>query len=128
MTATPPTPPTASTPHPTEIRLSEDRRSLTIHFDSGEEFNLSAEYLRVESPSAEVRGHSPSERKTIGGCRNLTIGQLEPVGHYALRIRFDDGHDTGLYSWHYLLELGRDYPTIWGNYVQSLSEKGLSRD
>ncbi|MCX8501896.1 MAG: DUF971 domain-containing protein [Alphaproteobacteria bacterium] len=117
-----------SVPRPTEIRLSEDRCSLTIGFDSGEEFTLSAEYLRVESPSAEVRGHSPSERKIIGGCRNLTISRLEPVGHYALRILFADGHDTGLYSWTYLLELGRDYPTIWANYLKALGEKGLARE
>ncbi|MDI9408754.1 MAG: DUF971 domain-containing protein [Candidatus Pacebacteria bacterium] len=115
-------------PHPTEIRLSEDHHSLVVVFNSGETFTLSAEYLRVESPSAEVRGHSPSERKILGGCRQVTINRLEPVGHYALRILFSDGHDTGLYSWAYLYELGHDFDRIWAAYLTALASKGLSRD
>ena len=117
-----------SPPHPSEIRLSDDHQSLVVSFDSGEEFTLSAEYLRVESPSAEVRGHSPQERKILGGCKSVTINRLEPVGHYALRIMFSDGHDTGLYSWAYLYELGRDHGRIWDAYLTALASKGLSRE
>jgi DUF971 family protein len=92
---------------PTEIRLLRAEKRLEIDFDDGARFSLPAEYLRVESPSAEVQGHGPGERKTVAGRRHVGILGVEPVGHYAVRIVFDDGHDSGLYSWDYLAELGR---------------------
>ena len=115
-------------PWPTEIRLSADRASLTVVFDDGRSFGLSAEYLRVLSPSAEVQGHSPQERKTVPGKRDVRIMKVEPVGHYAVRLTFDDMHSTGIYSWDYLYRLGRDQDALWGAYLQELEAKGLSRE
>lgn len=112
---------------PTELRLSPAKDALTIVFDSGERFTLSAEYLRVESPSAEVQGHSPDQKKTVPGKRAVKIRILEPVGNYAVRIGFDDGHDTGLYSWDYLANLGRDEPKKWQAYLGALKKMGLDR-
>ena len=117
-----------SEPWPTEIRLRKDRRTLHVVFDSGESFKLPAEYLRVVSPSAEVQGHSPAERKTVGGKRNVEILKVEPVGNYAVRLAFDDLHDTGIYSWAYLRALGRERETRWNRYLEELREKGLGRD
>ena len=115
-------------PWPTEIRLTKDRRSLVVTFDDGESHELSAEFLRVVSPSAEVQGHSPSERKTVGGKRNVQILKVEPVGNYAVRLLFDDLHDTGIYSWAYLRTLGREREVRWNRYLDELREKGLGRD
>jgi DUF971 family protein len=102
---------------PTEIRLSPDKRTLTVTFDGGERFALPAEYLRVESPSAEVQGHRPEEKKTVEGKQNVTITAIEPVGNYAVRLVFDDGHDTGLYGWDYLNELGHELDSRWLAYL-----------
>lgn len=113
---------------PIEVHLSSDKRVLSLHYEGGQVRALPAEYLRVESPSAEVRGHHPSERKTVSGKRAVTIIGLEPVGHYAIRIRFSDGHDTGLYAWSYLAELADEYETVWQAYLNALAEKGLTRD
>jgi DUF971 family protein len=113
---------------PTELRLSKDKRSLRIAFDDGTAFDLPAEYLRVTSPSAEVQGHSPSERKTVPGKRNVEIIAVEPVGNYAVKLRFDDMHDTGIYGWDYLYELGAGHAEKWQNYLADLAAKGLSRD
>ncbi len=113
---------------PLEIRLKKDRRTLHVSFDNGESVDLSSEYLRVMSPSAEVQGHSPDQRQTVGGKRNVEIIKLEPVGHYAIRIVFDDLHDTGIYAWPYLLDLGREQAENWARYLGELQEKGLSRD
>lgn len=113
---------------PTELRLSGDKRKLAVAFDDGTSFDLPAEYLRIASPSAEVQGHSPSERKTVPGKREVAILKVEPVGSYAVRLTFDDMHDTGLYGWDYLYELGRGYEERWGNYLAELDAKGLSRD
>jgi DUF971 family protein len=113
---------------PTELRLAKDRRILAITFDDGSRFELSAEYLRVMSPSAEVQGHSPSERKTVPGKKNVEILAVEPVGNYAVKLRFDDLHDTGIYGWEYLYELGRDQADRWQNYLAELDAKGLSRE
>ena len=118
----------APTPWPTELRLHKDRRSLTIVFDSGETFDLAAEYLRVRSPSAEVQGHSPDERKTVGGKQNVAILEVKPVGNYAVRLVFDDMHSTGIYSWDYLRELGRNREANWRDYLDELRGKGLTRD
>ena len=113
---------------PTELRLAKDRRSLTLSFENGESFTLPSEYLRVESPSAEVQGHGPSERKFIPGKRDVEILKVEPVGHYAVRLVYDDMHDTGLYTWDYLLKLGREQAQRWQTYCDALAEKGLSRE
>jgi DUF971 family protein len=112
---------------PTELRLSKDRKTLTVAFDGGESFALPAEYLRVRSPSAEVQGHSPDERKTVPGKKNVAILQLEPVGNYAVRLIFDDMHSTGIFSWDYLLELGQNQPAYWQDYLNELAAKGMTR-
>lgn len=113
---------------PTEIRLSSDKRGLHIAFDDGAAYDLDAEFLRVLSPSAEVRGHTEAERKTVGGKRNVGIAGVEPVGNYAIRITFDDRHDSGLYSWAYLRELGENRERLFANYLDELAIKGLDRD
>ncbi len=118
----------ASERWPTELRLARDRRSLRIAFDDGSAFDLPAEYLRVTSPSAEVQGHSPAERKTVPGKRDVEIVAVEPVGNYAVKLIFDDGHDTGIYGWGYLHRLGAERPGKWQAYLDALAAKGLSRD
>ena len=120
-----PTPPSA---WPTEIRLHKERTTLTIAFDSGETFVLSAEYLRVRSPSAEVQGHAPEERKTVPGKRYVQILEVQPVGNYAVRLVFDDMHSTGIYSWDYFLDLGRNHEAYWRDYLDELAAKGLVRE
>jgi len=113
---------------PTELRVDGSRSTLTISFDGGERFALPAEYLRVESPSAEVQGHSAAQKQTVSGKRHVKIASIEPVGNYAARIIFDDGHDTGLYSWDYLHELGRDQNAKWAAYLSALSRIGGKRE
>jgi DUF971 family protein len=113
---------------PTELRLRKDKAALTVVFDDGNAFEFPAEFLRVHSPSAEVQGHSPSERKTIGGKRNIAILEVQPVGNYAVRLIFDDMHSTGIFSWDYLARLGRDQGRMWRAYLDELAAKGLSRD
>jgi DUF971 family protein len=117
----------AAKPWPTELRLRKDRKALTVVFDNGEQFELSAEYLRVRSPSAEVQGHSPDERKTVAGKKDVAILELHPVGNYAVRLLFDDLHSTGIFSWDYLLALGRNRENNWRDYLDDLASKGLSR-
>jgi DUF971 family protein len=112
---------------PAELRLSSDRRRLSVRFDDGHIFALDAEYLRVESPSAEVQGHSPAERKFVGGKQDVEIIGIDRVGHYAVRLSFDDMHSSGIYSWDYLYELGRDRDTIWKRYLDGLAVAGGSR-
>jgi DUF971 family protein len=114
-------------PWPTELRLRKDRKTLAVTFDSGESFDLAAEYLRVRSPSAEVQGHSPSERRTVSGKQNVQILELLPVGNYAVRLVFDDTHSTGIFSWDYLFELGQNREKYWRDYLTELAEKSLSR-
>ncbi|HKY87979.1 MAG TPA: DUF971 domain-containing protein [Pseudorhodoplanes sp.] len=114
-------------PWPTELRLGKDKTSLAVAFDNGERFELAAEYLRVKSPSAEVQGHSPDERKTVPGKRNVMILEVIPVGNYAVRLVFDDLHSTGIFSWDYLLELGRNRERYWQDYLDELAAKGMSR-
>ncbi|MCE7028834.1 gamma-butyrobetaine hydroxylase-like domain-containing protein [Jiella avicenniae] len=113
---------------PSELKVSKDRRTLTVVWADGARDAFSAEMLRVLSPSAEVRGHSEAERKTVAGKIDVTIRDLQPVGHYAVRIVFADGHDTGLYSWSYLSELGRDKDARWQGYLDELRAKGLRRE
>jgi DUF971 family protein len=109
------------------LRLHKDRKALTITFDNGESFELSAEYLRVKSPSAEVQGHSPDERKTVSGKKNVAILEVHPVGNYAVRLVYDDMHSTGIYSWDYLYSLGRNRSAYWQDYLDELAGKGLAR-
>lgn len=113
---------------PTELRLAKDKKALSVQFDDGARFDLPAEYLRVMSPSAEVQGHSPAERVTVGGKRDVAVLQVEPIGHYAVRLHFDDLHETGIYTWDYLYELGRDHGTRWAAYLAELGAKGLGRE
>jgi DUF971 family protein len=113
---------------PVEIRLSPDKRSLNIRFDDGSSYEFQAEYLRIESPSAEVQGHSPAEKKTVSGKRDVRIMALDPVGNYAVKLRFDDGHDTGIYTWRYFKELGQKFGDKWSDYLARLDLAGLSRD
>lgn len=110
-----------------EIRLSKDKKLLTVGFDTDERFEISAELLRVESPSAEVQGHDPSQKKLIPGKREVMITKIEPVGNYAVRLVFDDGHDTGIYSWDVLHRLGSQADTLWTTYLAKLEEAGASR-
>ena len=119
---------TQTTPWPTEIRLHKDRRTLSVTFDDGVSHDLPAEMLRVLSPSAEVQGHSPDQRQTVGGKRDVAIVALEPIGNYAVKIVFDDGHDTGLFSWTYLRQLGDEQEARWAEYLNALSAKGMRRD
>ena len=114
-------------PWPTELRLRKDRKTLTVAFDDGASFALPAEYLRVRSPSAEVQGHSPGERKTVAGKKNVAILELNPVGNYAVRLVFDDLHSSGIYSWDYLFELGQNQAAYWQEYLDELAAKGLNR-
>jgi DUF971 family protein len=113
---------------PVEIRLMRDRRALQVSFDDGKIFDLSAELLRVTSPSAEVQGHSEAERKTVGGKRNVTILSVDSVGNYAVRIGFDDMHSTGIYSWAFLRDLGLNAGRRFQEYLDDLQAKGLDRD
>src|SRR5438552_822723 len=117
----------ASNPWPTELRLHKDRKTLTVAFDNGESFALAAEYLRVHSPSAEVQGHSPDQRKTVAGKRHVAILEVIPIGNYAVRLVFDDLHSTGIFSWDYLKELGRNRDRYWQEYLDELADKRLER-
>ena len=115
-------------PWPAEIRLFREEGRLEVDFEDGRKFTYSAEYLRVESPSAEVQGHSADQKKIIAGRRHVRVEAIEPVGNYAIRIRFDDKHDTGIFSWSYLRELGEKHQEKWDGYLAALLYRGLSRD
>ena len=115
-------------PWSTELRLSKDKRILAIAFEKGERYDLSAEYLRVKSPSAEVQGHAPEERKTVPGKRDVMILEVLPVGNYAVRLVFDDMHSTGIYGWDYLRDLGQNHAAYWQDYLDELAAQNLSRD
>jgi DUF971 family protein len=114
-------------PFASELRLNPQKSELSITFTDGTAGRLSAEFLRVVSPSAEVQGHSPSERKLVPGKRDVTIRAIEPVGNYAVRLVFSDGHDTGLYSWLYLYEIANRKEELWNGYLQELAAAGASR-
>jgi DUF971 family protein len=115
-------------PVPTEIHLRRAEKQLEITFDDGSHFFLPAEYLRVESPSAEVQGHSPDQKQLVAARRHVGIISIEPVGNYAVRLTFDDLHETGIYSWDYLYALGREQSARWRRYLSALAARGLSRD
>ncbi len=112
---------------PSELKLNREKDRLTVVFDGEDVFEFSAEYLRVMSPSAEVQGHAPDQRKTVPGKKNVKITDIETVGHYAVSLTFDDGHDTGVYSWKHLYEIGKNRDFLWDRYIRELEEQGLSR-
>lgn len=118
---------TPNSPRPTDIRLHQSSRLLEISFDDGNSAMLSCEFLRVYSPSAEVRGHSPGQEVLQTGKENVNITGIEPVGNYAIKLIFSDGHDTGLYSWDYLYDLARNYEALWLEYLGRLSMAGIQR-
>ena len=113
---------------PTELRYASAERVLHVTFDDGAAYKLSAEYLRVESPSAEVQGHGAATKVAVAGKKNVAITNMEPVGRYAVRLVFDDGHDTGLFSWDYLAQLGREQTKRWFEYETRLKKAGMSRE
>jgi DUF971 family protein len=113
------------TPHPTDIKYSRQDRLLSVTFNTDEQFELSAEFLRVHSPSAEVRGHGPGQEVLQKGKENVTIEAIEPIGNYAVRLRFDDGHSTGLYSFSELYRLGVNHEQLWQDYLQQLAQAGI---
>jgi len=117
-----------TTPVPTEIKLHQLSRRLEIAFDNGTRFELPYEFLRVYSPSAEVRGHGPGQEILQVGKKDIAIKGIEPVGSYAVTLTFSDGHDTGIYSWDYLYELGANYVALWGRYVNRMEAAGASRE
>jgi DUF971 family protein len=115
-------------PWPTEVRLGKDRRQLTVRFDDGIAYDLAAEMLRVLSPSAEVQGHSADQRQTVPGKIDVLITAIDPIGNYAVRLTFSDGHNTGLFSWTYLRRLGEEREKLWGDYLAELKAKGMKRE
>ncbi|HVV97559.1 MAG TPA: DUF971 domain-containing protein [Rhodanobacteraceae bacterium] len=114
-------------PQPTTITLHRASHVLEVGFDSGETFRLPAEYLRVHSPSAEVQGHGAGQKTLVGGKADVNIDAIEPIGNYAVLLRFDDGHASGIFSWDVLHELGRDYEKNWREYVEALDAAGMGR-
>lgn len=115
-------------PQASEIRIRRATARLEVDFEDGFQAVLPAEYLRVESPSAEVQGHGPNQRVTVPGKADVNIAGVDPIGHYAIRIRFTDGHDTGIFTWSYLAELAREHPQRWRAYLEALAAQGLSRE
>lgn len=115
-------------PAPAEIRLNAAKDTLTVSFGSGAAFSYTAEFLRVNSPSAEVKGHSAAERKVVGGKKFVTIDTIETVGNYAVRLLFSDGHSTGIYSWSYIYIVGLEQEKLWEQYLKELEERGLRRE
>lgn len=115
-------------PWPLEIKLKSSGRTFEITFDNKDTFAMPAEFLRIESPSAEVKGHGPGQEVTVPGKRDVTITSIEPTGNYAVRLVFDDGHDSGLYSWDLLHRLGREQDPLWQRYLEKLEAEGLTRD
>jgi DUF971 family protein len=113
---------------PTDIILHRASHKLEVAFDDGTRYQLPCEYLRVESPSAEVQGHGPNQRVWVGGKRDVNISAIEPIGNYAVVLRFNDGHDSGIYTWSYLKELGEQYETRWAVYLQAMADRKISRE
>lgn len=114
-------------PKPTEIRLQQQSRVLALRFDDGSTFSLPCEYLRVFSPSAEVRGHGPGQETLQVGKEQVNIEAIEPVGHYGVKLVFDDGHDSGIFTWKYLHELGQQQASYWADYLSRLADAGHQR-
>jgi DUF971 family protein len=118
----------AATPQPTEIKLHQKSRLLEVSFADGRSFRLPCEFLRVYSPSAEVRGHGPGQEVLQAGKKDVTIEKIEPVGHYAIQLRFSDGHDTGIYSWDLLYDYGMHQEQMWQHYLKRMADAGASRE
>jgi len=118
----------AQHPQPTEIKLHRQSRVLELSFDDGAQFKLPSEFLRVYSPSAEVRGHGPGQEVLLVGKETVNVKDIEPVGNYAIKLYFDDGHNTGLYSWEYLYKLGQEQTQLWQKYLDRLQQVGYSRN
>jgi DUF971 family protein len=118
----------ATQPWPTEIRVRRAERRLEVDYEDGVTVDLPAELMRVESPSAEVQGHHIAQKRIVPGKRDVGIAAVEPVGNYAVRVRFDDGHDTGIFTWSYLRQLFEQQERLWGDYLEALEERGLSRE
>ena len=116
------------TPWPTEITLHQQSRVVEVAFNDGKTFRLPFEFLRVQSPSAEVRGHGPGQEVLQSGKRQVVVDEISPVGSYAVLLRFSDGHDTGIYSWDYLYELGANQAFLWGQYLDRIAQSGASRE
>ena len=114
-------------PHPLSISLHKQSRILEITFDDGSTFELSCEYLRVNSPSADVKGHGPGQAVLQTGKENVAITEIEPVGNYAIKPHFSDGHQTGIYSWSYLYDIGKNKIRYWNDYLQALKDAGYQR-
>ena len=112
---------------PKQLRVSPDRRMLTVQFTDDRSYAIEAELLRVRSPSAEVQGHSPAQRVTVGGKSDVTITKVLPVGNYAVRLVFDDGHDSGIFTWNFLSEIGEAKEERWAEYIAELADKGMTR-
>jgi len=121
------TPASGAGPWPRELRLNRAEQRLELTFDDGRRFSLPAELLRVESPSAEVQGHAPGAKQTVSGKRQVALTAVEPVGQYAVRLCFDDGHDSGLFTWAYLYQLGLNQDQVWRDYLAALERLGRSR-
>ncbi|MBS0457635.1 MAG: DUF971 domain-containing protein [Proteobacteria bacterium] len=115
-------------PHPTHIVLHRASHALEVSFDDGANFRLPCEYLRVESPSAEVQGHGPGQKVLVTGKREVNIAAIEPVGNYGVLLRFSDGHASGIYSWELLHTLGREHDARWANYLKAIEAAGASRE
>jgi len=113
---------------PTEIRLNKEDKKLEVDFDDGKTFTITAELLRVESPSAEVQGHSPEQKKLVGGRKHVNIMKITPVGNYAVALKFDDLHDSGIYTWDFLYNMGENQDAIWANYLSEIEAAGMTRD
>jgi DUF971 family protein len=114
-------------PHPTDLVLHRASHALEVAFDDGSRFRLPCEYLRVESPSAEVQGHGPGQKVLVAGKRNVNVKAIEPMGNYGVLLRFDDGHDTGIFSWPYLHQLGLEHEARWAAYLAALAQANLTR-
>jgi DUF971 family protein len=118
----------AATPQPTEIKLHQKSRLLEVSFADGRSFRLPCEFLRVYSPSAEVRGHGPGQEVLQAGKKDVTIEKIDPVGNYAIQLRFSDGHDTGIYSWDLLYDYGMHQEQMWQHYLKRMADAGASRE
>jgi len=116
-----------SSPRPTDLILHKASHALEVAFDDGARFRLPCEYLRVESPSAEVQGHGPGQKVLVAGKRHVNVKAIEPMGNYGVLLRFDDGHDTGIFSWRLLHQLGLEYETRWSAYEAALATANLTR-
>ncbi|MBL4693699.1 MAG: DUF971 domain-containing protein [Magnetovibrio sp.] len=113
---------------PTEIRLNRDNKTLDVDFDTGETFSIRIELLRVESPSADVQGHAPGQKKLVSGKQDVAITDITPIGNYAIKIKFSDGHDSGYFTWNILYRYGKNQDQLWSHYLSELKAANLTKD